>query len=94
MKLLTKLKQIFCSHRHLTAIDMYKKYDPYFTSTMDNSIVRLKCDKCGKNIEMYLETMQLERHEFRIDVDVTPLEKYEKFGGTEKVKYEEVKDES
>lgn len=87
MKLINKLKQFFCSHKYLTAIDMYKKYNQYFTSTMDDSIVKLKCDKCGKNIEMYLKTMQLERHEFRIDVNTENLEKYEQFGGKEKVKY-------
>lgn len=87
MKLINKLKQFFCSHKDLTAIDMYKKYNQYFTSTMNNPIVKLKCDKCGKNIEMYLETMQLERHGFRIGVNTTNLEKYEQFGGKEKVKY-------
>lgn len=82
------INQIFCSHRHLTAIDMYIHISPYYTTSDDEIIVKLKCDKCKKELEMYLENMQLDRHEFRIDVDTTNLEKYEQFGGTKKVKYE------
>lgn len=82
------LKQIFCPHRHLTAIDMYIHLSPYYTTSNDTIIVKLKCDKCKTELEMYLENMQISRHEFRIDVDTKNIEKYEQFGGNEKVKYE------
>lgn len=78
-----KLKQLFCRHKKLTAIDQYIPiYKSFiYTTAGDDTIVQLKCDKCGKLIEMELMDMQYRRHNFYIDVDVRPLEKYITWGG-------------
>lgn len=91
-----KLKQLFCSHRKLTAIDMYykkQKHSPYFTAVgYRDPIVILQCDKCKKLLRMLLCDMQWSRHEFRFDVDVNNLGKYKVFGGKEEIKELEEKE--
>lgn len=80
-----KLKQLFCSHKNLTAIDQYIPiYKSLIYTTAGNStIVQLKCDKCCKLIEMELMDMQYRRHNFYIYVNTRPLEKYITWGGKE-----------
>lgn len=84
------LKQFFCLHRNLTAFDAYIPYQhtssQYTAVGYEEPIIILHCDKCNKRIEMPLGTMQYNRHEHRINVDTTALEKYTFFGGTENPK--------
>lgn len=80
-----KLKQLFCRHKNLTAIDQYiPKYKPsltYTTTGFEEIVVELECQRCGKKIEKYKSDVQYERHNFYIAVDVNNLTKYKEWGG-------------
>lgn len=91
------LRKLFCSHKYLTGISAfyYKQTEitkddySYISVGYKEPIIELKCDKCGKLIYLPLMDMQQKRHQFEIEVDTTLLEKYEFFGGKEKVKERE-----
>ena len=93
------LRKLFCSHKYLTGISAfyYKQTEitkddySYISVGYKEPIIELKCDKCGKLIYLPLMDMQQKRHQFEIEVDTTLLEKYEFFGGKEKVKEREKK---
>lgn len=81
------LKKLFCGHKHLTGerafVEKQEDGKNYTTAGYKEPIIVLRCDRCGKLIGMQLSDMQIARHNFRIDVDTTKLEKYDFFGGTE-----------
>ena len=85
-----KLKQWFCRHRYLKALDAYLpevKYNPNYTAVgYEEPIIVLKCERCGKIFELPLSDMQYCRHNSNINIDIVGLLMYEFFGGGEEVK--------
>ena len=81
------LRSLFCRHKYLTGIGAFIEKDGryYTTAGYKEPIIVLRCDKCKKMLKMPLCDMQVARHEFRIEVDTTLLEKYDFFGGDQQV---------
>lgn len=77
-----KLKQLFCRHKKLTAVGIYEKTreNPYITSTARNVYVVCKCNRCEKEIEYSGNELDLLRHEFRKDINVSKLVHHELWG--------------
>ena len=67
------LRKLFCRHKKLTAIGIYEPYDPDDTSTYNQINVVCRCDKCGAEVQFEKHYMQLLRHEFRADIDVSAV---------------------
>lgn len=86
------LKGLLCGHKKLTAmrafIEKQRDWADATRAGYEEPTIVLKCDKCGKLFKMLLHDMQVARHNFRIEVDTTLLEKYDFFGGDQQVEEE------